>query len=166
MAIKISNLQQLSDQYATLNFVYSDLRLDITKKTNFIAAINSPIEGTDFRLDYDESAIKNSLRNLFNTRPGQRILFPEYGLDLYRLLFEPVTDSNARILGEKIVAAISLYEPRVQVKQCNVDTYPDEQQYDINLILEFPVFNTIQTLNSRLDMQSQSFIFVDSSRNK
>jgi len=165
VAIKISNLQQISDQYAISNFVYSDLHLDVTRRSNFIAEINSTIERVDIRLDYDESAIKNSLRNLFNTRPGQRILFPEYGLDLYRLLFEPITDSNARLLGEKIVSAVTRYEPRVRVLECGVNTYPDDLEYQVNLVLEFPLFNTTQTLNTTLDMKSQSFIFIDSPRN-
>lgn len=165
MAIKISNFQQLSDQYDASVFVYSDIQLDITKKSGFMAELNMLVERADIKLDYDESAIKNSLKNLFNTRPGQRILFPQYGLDLYHFLFEPVTNSNARMLGEKIVTAISLYEPRVKVKECNVDTYPDDLLYDINLVLEFPLFNTIQTLNTTLDTKSQSFVFIDSQRN-
>ncbi len=165
MAIKISNLQQISDQYAISNFIYSDLHLDITRKSKFLAELNSSIERVDIRLDYDESAIKNSLRNLFNTRPGQRILFPEYGLDLNTILFEPITDSNARLLGEKIVNVIAIYEPRVRVKSCNVDTFPDDQKYEVNLVIEFPVFNTIETINTTLDTKMQSFVFIGSQRN-
>ena len=165
MAIKISNLQQISDQYTVSNFIYSDLRLDITKRSNFFAEQNSTIELPDIRLDYDESAIKNSLRNLFNTRPGQRILFPEYGLDLNHILFEPITDFNARLLGETIVTAVKLYEPRVRVLNCNVNTYPNDLSYEVTLVVEFPVFNTIQTINSTLDTRAQSFIFIDTRRN-
>lgn len=165
VAIKISNLQQISDQYAIKNFVYSDLHLDLTKKGKYNPEINSLIETPDLILDYDERAIKNSLRNLFNTRPSQRILFPEYGLDLYQLLFEPISETNARVLGERLVNAITLYEPRVRVKRCDVNPYPDDQLYDITLILEFPLFNTIETLNSTLDIKQRGFVFIDTPRN-
>jgi phage baseplate assembly protein W len=165
VAIKITNLQQISDQYAIRNFVYSDLHLDLTKKGKYNPEIDSLVESPDFLLDYDEGAIKNSLRNLFNTRPSQRILFPEYGLDLYQLLFEPITETNSRVLGDRIVNAITLYEPRVRVKQCTVEPYPDDQLYDITLILEFPLFNTTQTLNSNLDVKTRGFVFIDTPRN-
>ena len=164
VAIKISNLQQISDQYAIKNFVYSDLHLDLTRKGRYNPEVKSLVESPDFLLDYDESAIKNSLRNLFNTRPSQRILFPEYGLDLYQLLFEPVTETNARVLGERMVNGINRYEPRVRVKTCTVEPYPDDQLYYITLVLEFPLFNTIQTLNINLDMKTRGFVFIDSSR--
>lgn len=160
MAIKITNLQQLSDQYSLANYIYSDIHLDVTSKGSYMPEIQSNIDRADIRVDYDERAIVNSLKNLFNTRPGQRILFPEYGLDLHKFLFEAITDSNARLLGERITNAIKRYEPRVILRQCNVNTSPETHEYDITLILEFPVFNTTQSLNTTIDAKSQSFIFA------
>ena len=36
----------------------------------------------DLKIDYDEKAIYNSIRNIFNTKKGQKILNPTFGLDL------------------------------------------------------------------------------------
>ena len=166
MAIKISNLQQLSDDYEIKKFVYSDLHLDFRKNGTYSEETQNRISGNDVAVDYDESAIRNSLKNLFNTRPGQRFLFPKYGLDLYQYLFEPISVNAGRNIGERIVEVVKLYEPRVRIKNCHVTCQEEDNQYDINLIVDFPVFNTTASINTTLDIRNQSFIFVETSRNR
>ena len=166
MAIRISNLQQLSNEYELKKFVYSDLHLDFRKNGIYSEEIQTKIDGNDVDVDYDENAIRNSLKNLFNTRPGQRFLFPEYGLDLYQYVFEPVTERHAQAIGERIVTVIESYEPRIAVRNCFVRCLAEENQYDINLIVEFPTFNTTASINTTLDVRTQSFIFVETSRNR
>ena len=166
MAIKISNLQQISEQYKRKDYYYKDLHLDITKSGNYSTALQRKIEGNDIEVDYDESAIKNSIRNLFNTKPGQRFLFPLYGLDLSQFLFEACTEFNGQMIGEKIVRSIEIFEPRVNLRQCNVVAMPDDNQYDITLILEIPILNTTTSINTALDVKNKSFIFLETSRNR
>ena len=166
MAIKISNLQQISDRYKEKDHLFYDLHLDFTFDGKISELDGTKIEKNDVKIDKDESAIKNSLKNLFNTKPGQRFLFPYYGLDLYQFVFEPITESNARLIGEKIVAAIENFEPRVVVKNCRVESLPDDNEYDVTLIIEMPIFKTVASLNSKLDIRKESFIFIETSRNK
>lgn len=166
MAIKISNLEKISEQIKPDEFSFKDLRLDFQKTSVFTEQLTQTVEKNDVMVDYDQSAIKNSLRNLFNTRPGQRILFPEYGLNLYQFVFEPITETNAYLIGEKIVKTVETFEPRVNIRQCKVQARPDDNEYEITLIVDFPNFNTVSTLNSILDIRKQSFIFVQSQRNK
>lgn len=165
MAIKITNLQKISEEYSAKSYIYSDLHLDFQKGGQYSEEIRQKLETNDTRVDYDESAIRNSLRNLFNTRPGQRFLFPNYGLDLYQFLFEPLSESIGQMIGEKIVKSIELYEPRVKIQKCRVECLIDDNQYDITLIVEIPIFNTIASINSQLDIRTQSFIFVETNRN-
>ena len=148
------------------NFVYSDIHLDIATSSDYSTEALQVIKKNDIKVDYDLNAIKNSLNNLFNTRPGQRFLFPNYGLNLSQFIFEPVTEYNGRLIGEKIVRSIQLFETRVTLKQCNVSLMPDENEYDINIILEFPVFNTRASINTVLDIRSQVFTFVESNNRK
>ena len=166
MAIKISNLQQISDQYKQKDYYYKELHLDFAKSGNYSTALQRKIEGSDIEVDYDESAIKNSLRNLFNTKPGQRFLFPLYGLDLNQYLFEAVSEFNGQLIGEKIVRSIELYEPRVKLRQCNVVAKPDDNEYDITIIIEIPILNSTASINTRLDAKTKSFIFLETSRNR
>ena len=166
MAIKITNLQEISDLYNRKDYYYKDLHLDFAKSGNFSTVLNKKIEGNDIEMDYDESAIKNSIRNMFNTKPGQRFLFPLYGLDLSQYLFEAVSEINGQMIGEKIVNAIDLYEPRVTVMQCKIVAKPDDNEYEITLVFNIEVFNTTASINSKLDMKTKSFIFMETSRNK
>jgi phage baseplate assembly protein W len=166
VAIKISNLEQISQLYSQKDYYYKDLHLDFTRDGNFSPALNRNIEGNDVQVDYDESAIKNSLRNLFNTRPGQRFLFPKYGLDLNQYLFEAVSEFNGQIIGENIVTSIKNFEPRVVVRRCDVVAKPDDNEYDITIIVEIPILNTNASINMLLDARNKSFILVETSRNR
>lgn len=166
MAIKISNLQQISDQYQQQRYRYKDIHLDYKSSEVFSNTLNKPLEGNDIKVDYDENAIKNSLRNLFNTKPGQRFLFPLYGLDLNQYLFEIVSERCGQLIGERIVTAIQNFEPRVTVRRCDVTAMPDDNQYDITVIVSMPEFNTSVSLNSQLDVRTQTFIFAETSRNR
>lgn len=166
MAIKITNLEAISKQYEQKAYIYKDLHLDFEKSYEFNPSLNRKIEGSDVRVDYDESAIRNSLRNLFNTKPGQRFLFPLYGLDLNQFLFEAVTEENGQSIGEKIATSIEKYEPRVTLLKCNVVAKPDDNEYDITIIVLIPIFNTTASINTTLDIKTQSFIFVETSRNR
>ena len=166
MAIKISNLNQLSEQYKQKDYYYKDLHLDFSVNSQYSPALSKSIYGNDIEISYDENAIKNSLQNLFNTKPGQRFLFPLYGLDLYQYVFEAVTEELGQIIGQNIMKSIRDFEPRVIARHCNVIAMPDDNQYDITVVVEIPILNTVTSINSYLDTKQQSFIFVETSRTR
>ena len=166
MAIKIKNLEAISKEYEQKAYIFKDLHLDFEKSYEFNSSLNMRVDGNDVRVDYDESAIRNSLRNLFNTKPGQRFLFPLYGLDLSQYLFEPVSEFNGQLIGEKIVSSIKKYEPRVTLLECNIEARPDDNEYDITIIISIPAFNTTASINTLLDVKTQTFIFAENSRNR
>ncbi len=166
MAIKIQNLELISKQTERAPYAYKDLHLDFKTKSVFSYTTNKFSKANDIAEDYDESAIRNSLKNLFNTKPGQRFLFPTYGLDLNQFLFEGVSEFNGQLIGEKIADAIKAYEPRVSTQQINVVANPDENEYQISIILLIPKFNTTASINTMLDAKTQNFIFVETSRNR
>lgn len=164
MAIKISNLNAISEQYKQKDYYYKDLHLDFEVSNHYSPALEASVYKNDIVVSYDENAIKNSLKNLFNTKPGQRFLFPLYGLDLNQYLFEAVTEDLGQIIGERIVTAIGDFEPRVIVQSCNVIAVPDDNLYEITLVVEIPIFNSVASINSILDTKQQSFIFVETTR--
>lgn len=128
-SITFTGLQKL--QITTNNYTYSDLHLDVT----------NPIS-KDIQADYDESAVKNSIVNLFNTMPGQNLLNPEYGLNLLQYIFEPISETNGRQIGNKIMDGITKYEPRVIIKSIDIQVAEDEQTYYITLSIEIPILNS------------------------
>lgn len=118
---------------------YSDLHLDIVEDKS---ATNTALR--DIKADYDLAAIKNSLRNLFNTTPGQKLLNPAYGLSLMQFLFEPVSQSISTLIGDRILKGLNQYEPRVIVERIYVNGIPDDNSYIITLIISIPSLNILQ----------------------
>lgn len=161
MAIRITPLLEVSKTLETQRYVFKDLQLDIQKDYQYNTVTEQKIDKNDLLVSFDEQAVANSLRNLFTTIPGQRFLFPLYGLDLRRYLFEPINEITARTIGEAITRAITTFEPRVNLEACNVVGYPDSNQYEIQLILELPVFKTAYTINSVLDVKTEKFTFLN-----
>ncbi len=166
MAIKIKSLERISKTFTEQTYIYKDLSLDLTQTVLDAPGFTLPVPGSDIAASFDIAAIKNSLQNLFNTKPGQRFLFPKYGLDLYQFLFEPITETNGNIIGNKIFTSINIYEPRVSVKNVQVFLDPDNNQYLINILLDIPELDIQTTIDTVLDLRKQSFIVLPTSRNK
>lgn len=166
MAIKLKTLERIAKTYKEQNYLYKDLSLDLEFAKQNPIGFETSTKGNDIRSSFDYEAIRNSLQNLFNTLPGQRFLFPEYGLDLYQFLFLPVTESTGQAIGQKILRGIELYEPRVNVLNVNVVAEPDSSEYKITIVVQLPALNTTTNLDGVLNTKSQSFIFYPSSRNR
>lgn len=118
--------------------LYTDLLLDLKINYTQNTELKKRREIRDIQTSRDIGAIKNSLFTLFTTMPGQKILNPTYGLNLMQYLFTSVSTSQAQIIGEAIFTGISKFEPRVRVRNINVDTNFDENQYSITMTIDVP----------------------------
>jgi phage baseplate assembly protein W len=160
MAIRIKQLEQVANTYTKKGYFYKDLFLDISRTKITSPGFNVPIPGEDIRASFDLGAINNSLTNLFNTLPGQRFLFPEYGLNLYQYLFEPITSFNARSIGERILQCITTYEPRINVLNVNVQMDVDNSQYKITIVFKIPILDETAQSDFLFDVKKQSLILI------
>jgi len=61
------------------------------------------------------SLIKQNLKMLIFTNPGERVMMPEFGVGLRHYLFEPVTDLTKGDIDSKIREQISRYLSYLQV---------------------------------------------------
>jgi phage baseplate assembly protein W len=112
------------------------------------------------KIAYDLNAIRNSIKNLFNTIPGERLLLPDYGCDLRQYIFENVTDSTAKAIGRTIQRSIKQWEPRVKVINIDVAAYVSTAQYEITLVLEVPFLQPGETFNIAGLLNKQGFTVV------
>jgi len=156
-SINFNNLKNTN--YSQKSYTYTDLFLDFTQEPFESVIGNRYISGSgkDMKVAYDLNAIKNSIVNLFNTLPGERILLPDYGCDLRQFIFETVTDSNARFIGRTISKSIEKWEPRVKIVNINIDGYEDRNEYEITLILEVPFLKKGEKLNLKGLLNRQGF---------
>ena len=95
--------------------------------------------------NYDEAAVKQSLKNLFNFRPGEEILQPQFGNQLYRYLYQPVIDFTTDKIARTIRQMIEKWEPRIQIIDIPIEADQDQQCYYIQIKYLIP---TIQTKSS------------------
>lgn len=154
-AVVIKNLNRLPKKR---DHTYIDLELDIIIDYTKNSALNNIKEEKDIRADYDINAIKNSIFNIFTTIPGQKILNPIFGLNLYFFLFNGISYNNGKMLGETVLKGLSRYEPRVTVDNINVTTDIENQQYTIDMILSVPTLN-INGLEVKGTLSESGFYF-------
>ena len=157
MPIQIQSLKKISENYREKTYVFKDIHLDFATNAQYNTKLDNQIKRNDIRLSYDLEAIKNSIRNLFHTMPGQRFLFPVYGLDLHIFLFEQITDENARSLGEAIVSGLERFERRVIVQNCIVKPNSDQNEYEIDVIYTVPRLNAKDSISTILNAKTRSF---------
>lgn len=137
-SIKLDSLTTTKPQNTHL---FKDLALDLEPESVTTGALYREETITDIKHSLDEGAIKNSLRNLFTTMPGQKLLNPDYGLSINQFLFQPLTEDTAEEIGNRILRGIETYEPRVTVKNINVNLDIEQSQYDIYLTLTIPALS-------------------------
>ena len=138
--IRISDVSVDKRDNAALEggYLYKDLFLDLEPNVYYNKQLNKQVILKDVQGSYDLQAIKNSIINIFLTSPGQKILNPEFGLDLRRYLFEPVNSSTAYKIKYDINTKLPGQEPRIQIQNVNVDAITDAQEYYIALQINIP----------------------------
>lgn len=127
------------DDTAKGGFLYSDLHLDL--ENDYKIKANYTKSGTqlvDIKIAYDIDAIKNSINAIFSTNLGERLLLPEFGVNIKRFLFSPVSSGTARAIGELLNEAIEKWEPRVLVNRLDITPIIDDARYDISLEFYIP----------------------------
>jgi phage baseplate assembly protein W len=131
-----SNTKSLSVENFPSRPTYTDLHLDLQIQKN-VGEGYMPKESGDIKVDTDLNAIKNAIRNIFNTRKGQKILSPEFGSALEQFLFERVDDFVANTIGNTILDNLTDFEPRVEVLKVQVTPLPDDNRFDVKLLYKF-----------------------------
>lgn len=91
--------------------------------------------------NYDEAAIKASLKNLFMFRQGEQILQPEFGNEIYRYLYQPVMSFTVDKIVRTIKQMVERWEPRIQIVDIPVEADEDNQCYYIQLKYLIPTLN-------------------------
>lgn len=94
-------------------------------------------------VQYNET-IRQALLLLFSTRPGERVMRPEYGCDIHRLVFSPNDDTTAGLAIYYVQRAIDRWEPRIDVLRLDAGRDP-EQPERLNILLQYRVRVTRHT---------------------
>lgn len=94
-----------------------------------------------------EDDIRESLHILFSTKPGERIMQPDYGCDLHAMVFAELDVSTITAIQDTIRRAVLHFEPRIILDGVDVD---DARTIEGILILHLNY--TVRTTNTRSNM--------------
>ena len=85
----------------------------------------------------NENSIKQAIKNLILTVPGEKPFQPLVGSRVYELLFEPLDLFTVDAIQDEIINTITQHEKRVQL--INVDVTPIYENNKINVSVEYQV---------------------------
>ena len=110
----------------------SDEKIDSTRKS-----------GGVFTLNYTTQAqVKDNIRNLVLTSPGERPYHPNFGVGVYELLFDNATDEVLGIIEERIGGQIEYWLPYVKLHEAFVSR-AENNPNRVNIGVTYSAYNNI-----------------------
>ena len=116
--------------------------LDLQK--NIVIGVSLPFNAKGvFNKTYStKDQIKSNLINLLLTDKGERIMNPEFGADLRKSLFDNITTSNTELLRIKIIDAINIFIPEIELINVNIEPNIDYNTLDVTIDYRLRISNT------------------------
>lgn len=104
----------------------------------------------------DATVVKNNLKMLINTRPGERRMNPEFGSNVWKYIFENVSDSSPEVIRDIIEKDINRWIPEIIIKSIDISRKDgDVDTYTLYFKLTFQANKydkSLQTLNIVADI--------------
>lgn len=107
--------------------------------------------GTSGRFEWSAGPanIRESIRLILMTEPGERIMRPTFGAGLRRFLFEPNIPATHRLIEERITDALARWEPRIKVDRIDIAVDRSDASHAI-VTIEYRLIATGEQAELRL----------------
>lgn len=161
MAIKLNTIRTPDEVQENLDrgYLYKDVSFDLNLQNTLGGELFRSNDNKDLRGLYDSNAILTSLKNILTTSPGEKLLNPEFGLDLRDYLFESVTETKAFFIGQDILLGLAAQEPRVSLDEITVIAMPEENAYEITLGISIPTLKVYE-ISLKGILNNDGYVFV------
>jgi len=121
--------------YRTFRFLHPDLDAP-EYQAGLVGSASGGLEMVD-----GDTSVRQAILLLLSTRPGERVMRPDYGCDLHRLTFSPNDDTTAGLAIHYVRRALARWEHRIEIVR--LDAGPDETRTGtLNILLEYRVRET------------------------
>lgn len=104
----------------------------------FYSDLNQQDNLVDSKL-YDLESIYQSIHNIIYTSKGERLFLLEFGVDLWRYLFEPMTHAVVLKVYYEVYDALKRWEPRIEVLNAESGYVADYDNHLIELTIVFQI---------------------------
>lgn len=103
-------LKSLGGKDVNLSRAFKDIKVDFARNpfTQDVSAVSN------------DQAIKQSLKNLVLTQPGEKLFQPQIGSGIRQLLFEPMDGFTADAIRDDILNTVGQHEPRITIENLAV----------------------------------------------
>lgn len=91
----------------------------------------------DFKRIKDIDVILNSWNNILLTPLGSYLADPNFGSNLYRLVFEPADAGTVEAIKSEVEQRIRNYDTRGEIIGITVVMLPDKKGYNVNVECEY-----------------------------
>jgi phage baseplate assembly protein W len=71
-----------------------------------------------------EEDIRQAIRIILGTNPGERVMRPDFGAGMNRLVFEPMSVATIETVKVRVREALVDWEPRIDVEAVSASTDP------------------------------------------
>lgn len=82
---------------------------------HFPIARADPAGAAPLAMAADELSVRQSIEIILSTRKGERVMRPDFGCDLDRLLFAPNNGATQALAEFEVREALVAWEPRIEV---------------------------------------------------
>ena len=113
-----------------------------SRKFGFGFPLGKRLKGPAFYKAADVDLVKNNLHQLLRTERGERVMLPNFGMDLRRYLFEPLDEVTFENIKTTIISNVASYLPQVKIIRLGVFKEDGEvgftglPGFDIKLVLQ------------------------------
>ena len=100
------------------------------------------------------NAIKQAMKNLVLTSPGEKLFQSEVGSKVYQLLFEPLDAFTVDTLQDEITNTLRNFEPRIEVISVEITALDDYHELRVDVeyrIVGQPLTQTIDFILQRAE---------------
>lgn len=107
--------------------------------------VDTDADGSIRMAAYEED-IRQSIRIILGTAQGERVMRPDFGAGLEKLVFEPLNTTTLAMTRHRVEEALILWEPRIDSITVKVRAVPDQGRIDIDLSYRVRATNTFYNL--------------------
>ena len=121
---------------------FTDLSLGMVRNANT----------QDVAVVKNDNAVKQAVKNLIMTTPGEKPFQPLVGSNVSQLLFEPMDDFTGDAVKQEVINTINRFEPRVRLRNCRVLPVFDRNAFNVTIVYQIvgiPVVETIEFVLQR-----------------
>lgn len=93
-----------------------------------------------------EEDIRQAIRIILDTDPGERVMRPDFGAGLRALVFEPINTQTLALARHRVEQALILWEPRIDSIAVQATAQPAQGRIDLEVRYRVRTTNTFYNL--------------------